>query len=163
MTDCNGLSASCNSRRGSQQPSVEEAFLAVDRAASALCAAVKEDYPLECGVTFDVFNNLLTIKKLPEKKVEPTSTTEAVSNTDKYIAVRDRFGKVIPRRWTTHRVSEAREIYLESTHEAIGVVSATLNELSEDLSRKLIPIVQATHWTLILQVMCILNHMLAMS
>lgn len=137
----NEMNFRCDLRRGSEQPLIERAFNAVDIAAAELCKVAKEDFPVDCGVTFDVFNNILMLKKLP-----------AEDGSGLYISVRDRFGKIIPRRWTTDRVTRARDQYIASTQQATAAVSATLKLLSAELVQQLVPIVQAAHWALVLQV-----------
>lgn len=130
----------CALVRGPNQPRLRDAFASVDAASVALSEAVKKHFPPACGIAFDVFNNFLSIKKLPEDK----------KGVD-YIAAIDRFGKPVSRRWTTAEVEKTRLAYLEATNEAIAAVGDALRQLSADLAARLIPIVQSTHWVVLAQ------------
>jgi hypothetical protein len=134
----------CALVRGPQQPDLEHAFRTVDEAALALCEAVKRDFPAEAGIVFDIFNNLLMVKKIP------SNVSDEVKQN--YVSAVDRFGKAIPRRWSTAHVDAARGKYVQTTESATAAVEAALKQLSSDLSQVLIPIVQATHLCVVLQV-----------
>ena len=134
----------CALVRGPHQPDIEHAFRSVDEAALKLCEAVKQDFPPEAGIVFDIFNNLLMIKKIPLNTSEETKQN--------YGGAVDRFGKSISRRWTTANVENARAQYVAATEAATSAVAIALRQLSNDLSQVLIPIVQATHLCVVLQV-----------
>lgn len=133
----------CALVRGSTQPEVDKAFAAVDSAATELCESIKADFcgDKDCKVSFDIFNNILLL----------TNKNKSWNPGPSYKIATDRFGKTISRRWTTQRVELSTQRYVEATQAATSVVSAVLHQLSDDVAKLLIPIVQATHYNVILQ------------
>ena len=123
-------------------PQVKEAYASVDRAATALCEAVRDDFALpfaEGGdngadaMGYDVANNILVLKRLPKmKEMKEMKVGGGVNegNVAKqgeegpeaarpegagivYVTPRDRNNKLMKGRYTTDRVQDALADYIE--------------------------------------------------
>ena len=64
---------------------------------------------------------------------------------------RDKYGAVIPKRYTTKAVSQAIREYILSAERATSAVESILKSLSDTLAKEIPIIVQAVHWAVILQ------------
>ncbi|CAM9612949.1 unnamed protein product, partial [Scytosiphon promiscuus] len=162
----------------------KRAYAALHRAASELCEAIKEDFPNAAQVapfTFQpegVFtprsctsrNRLrdrprsrLTLslfalvipKSSPVSSAGPDGSSAKAKAEPVFVNPHDRFGKVLPKRFTTKRVSAALSGYLTAVEETETAVRLELQALSDSLvqNNDLPVITQAAHWSVICQAM----------
>jgi DNA mismatch repair ATPase MutS len=150
--------------RGRVRPSVaRDAYHKVEQAASKLNSALQEDFvhpfleddddsddakkaakkrPYVSQIVYDVFNNVVALKKAPTKSKDH----------DHYFPSRDRHGKTMRDRLTTTKVQSALSEYTAACDEACTVVSTLLTELAQRLEENghIPAIVQSAHINLIL-------------
>jgi len=106
-------------------------------------------------VTQDIFNNILTIKAIPEWVKEnggDDSVSDKTNAKSQYFHPRDRNGKVLTTRYTTERVQDAMSEYVEACSSAREEVERVLTQLSWDIvdNDHLSAILRASHLNLIL-------------
>lgn len=138
--------------RGRVRPSVcNDSYEQVKKSASKLAAAIKKDFwdasciddsKKKSPVVQDIFNNLLSIREKDVPKGQK----------DNYFHPRDRNGKTIRNKVTTHKVQDALEEYVKACEDARLNVEMALTNLSRRLCDEghLPAIVQACHLNLIL-------------
>ena len=120
------------------------AYETVSIASKALCDAIDEDFPDSQDVVYDIHNNLLMFKEQSNEEGE-------LMNIEDSVKVVDRNKKVIPRRFTTQKVSQAIATYIQSCEEATRTVLKALQTLSDTLYTDITTIVQCSHWSIILE------------
>jgi hypothetical protein len=109
-------------------PDVVLQYTEIESAALGLCIAVKEDFPVDCDLVFDINNNLLMLKDNGKH--------------NGLIAAIDRFGKPISRRLTTKRVADAILSYTQACEQVTSAVKKALQTLSQSLMSDIGTIIQ---------------------
>jgi hypothetical protein len=118
-------------------PDVITEYITMETTAAALCNAVKEDFPEESDVIFDINNNILMIKD--------------TGRHSELITAIDRFGKPISRRLTTNRVLDAIRNYTQSCEHLTSAVKKALQTLSDSLMNDIGTVIQVMHWAVIVE------------
>ena len=122
---------------------VNDAFEAVEEAARTLIEAVIGDYPADADIIHDSLNNVLSLKNKPKEEGDKES--------GRYIAQLDRNRKPMGRRYTTDAVLKCTSIYVSACDTARQEVEQLLQALSEAVYADVATVVQAAHWSVILQ------------
>ena len=128
-------------------PEVKAAYSTVESSFAAFCAAVHQDFPAELDVVHDTINNVISLKSKGQGGTTKESGTSSIS----FIPQLDRNRKTIPRRFTTEKVANTLSAYVTATQSATQAVELALQRLSDAVYADVATVVQAAHWSVILQ------------
>lgn len=130
-----------------------------------LSAAVSSDFPPECEIVLDQFNNAIMLKKKPASPPPPPpaapskrrsrASSPAPSPVDQdegYILPTDRNHKPIAKRYTTRRVESAIAQYVAAVGAATCAVRTALQDLSARLKDDMPVLVNCLHLAVVVQV-----------
>lgn len=124
----------------------------------ALSAAVSSDFPVECEIVLDQFNNAIMLKKKPASPPPPTAPSKRRSRSsppvvdEGYILPTDRNHKPIAKRYTTRRVEGAIAEYVSAVGAATCAVRSALQDLSTRLKDDMPVLVNCLHLAVVMQV-----------
>ena len=137
-------------------PIIQALYTELEAAKDVLVDAVNQEFPDDCEIVFDIFNNAIMMREQPTKTTSKTKQTmtaaaaavaslssvatsiplDPVDNNDKnnkettnaikYIQPTDRRGLVIPKRYTTKKVQEALMKYQQLTAKAPIIVTKVI-------------------------------------
>jgi DNA mismatch repair ATPase MutS len=156
---------------------IQRIYQEINNAVKKLQEIIDKEIPKGIEIIFDMNENSLNIKEKPlpvssSSSISSSDTSTAEGDTPKrkgraasiakkgpaegisgieYIPYLDKRRKIVPKRYTTENLQIAVNDYLELVEDAPLKISRILQQLSSNLLKDLITIIQTSHFAVILQ------------